>query len=88
MFLGINIRSIRQLCVYTFRSCYILCIFELRPAIYFNLLHFTSLAAMQEAVSNGEVAFCAHSPLAGGALSGKYVNPKEVSRKHRLVQFK
>ena len=36
---------------------------------------------------NADVAFLAYSPLAGGALTGKYLNPKLVEPSWRLRQF-
>lgn len=44
---------------------------------------------MMEACSpvNGNVSMVAYSPLAGGALSGKYLDPKHVSDNARMRQF-
>jgi len=44
---------------------------------------------MMEACSpiNGNVGLLAYSPLAGGALTGKYLDPKHVDNKSRMRQF-
>eukprot|EP00612_Vaucheria_litorea_P006150 CAMPEP_0171473358 /NCGR_PEP_ID=MMETSP0946-20130122/1793_1 /TAXON_ID=109269 /ORGANISM="Vaucheria litorea, Strain CCMP2940" /LENGTH=341 /DNA_ID=CAMNT_0012003105 /DNA_START=248 /DNA_END=1273 /DNA_ORIENTATION=- len=51
--------------------------------------HETEQSGLVEVVSknNANVSFLAYSPLAGGALTGKYLNPDDLPEKSRLVLF-
>ncbi|RYG64659.1 aldo/keto reductase, partial [archaeon] len=53
----------------------------------FNLLEREDTLNMREALANSQIGLLTYSPLAGGALTGKYADFRTASKAHRLRKY-